>query len=699
MARKSFIKDAETLYIDCTVFDQKTSCVSNAVGDLDFKTAAFDSEDIVCGTESMCLLADRWHGVADTTVSYKNFCVSSVFPTMGLIKTSIVDEDNNLSGNIQTNDISDADKQKGTVGPFREQLLIMGINLEAIKRYEDAAASNKEPSEADLEVINKILEGCFVIEQMGEKTCLAYDISYINYVLEELEKSGDKGVLYGILTNMKDNMPEDGIVTTFKGDFPEFSVTVEKLGPGYQALINADSSGFGKDLKNFRVAYTATDKSSLAYFLNEDGSYNWDNISEWLKSDPIDVTSMEYAEFAKLMLDMSDDDIKKILMLGQKCNLDEIPAPISYFTPKDYSEGEQIKILASVYALMATECREISETSDVKDQIAKDDLIRIQDQETRALAFLQAVVELDKLPGTKGEVDISTETDVLGRKIYTIKIDSIPNMNNKDPGAIFGEALTSDLYSHTITVHPRGTDSIDPNLDYHVSEYLESQIHFLTSGEMTSDDYDRIASQILTVLAEAGSDFGGEALSAVIGKTMFVLNFAQLAKDLCDDMKNGAAAEAAIEALRQGNTAICMCITGSVVYTSGGMSGGAHIANISFDEKKLTVLAAGYSIFAKRYVSPEELKEHFLSNDEEFQHYYDWYYSGEQARKQYEEFVEHALLQAGIGSLEVATEEEVQAAIYEANAAIFNNNNFDLGYLTDDDIREIEEYIDEHHGK
>lgn len=639
MARKSFIKDAETLYIDCTVFDQKTSCVSNAVGDLDFKTAAFDSEDIVCGTESMCLLADRWHGVADTTVSYKNFCVSSVFPTMGLIKTSIVDEDNNLSGNIQTNDISDADKQKGTVGPFREQLLIMGINLEAIKRYEDAAASNKEPSEADLEVINKILEGCFVIEQMGEKTCLAYDISYINYVLEELEKSGDKGVLYGILTNMKDNMPEDGIVTTFKGDFPEFSVTVEKLGPGYQALINADSSGFGKDLKNFRVAYTATDKSSLAYFLNEDGSYNWDNITKWIKMEPIDSDSTEYRTFAALLLKMSDEDVARVLEAGQK------GSSFLFFPETAFEPTPALELVGKEYSNLAEYLAALAEGTTLQD-LSEADRKLARDNQTRAEAFNMAILTMQKMGGFRCNVEISPEEDAYGNTIgYTVtlipqKQDTGYNGYSPDPVTegldTLGDLALQNINTQKITVYNRTSSSETTHfyIDQNVITILNSFIKFPYGGEPNFDDSREIAEQIITTLSIVFSD---TTFGAVLSEGLNVEFPYTVLKSVASNYKDASAAQLGGTALEIADKATSMTAAGTVVVIQGNAGNTVLIERPTYDEDELARRVEVFNMHrGNTNVTVEDLKKSFEEDGELFQEYYIWYFSDSRPKEEEE---------------------------------------------------------------
>ena len=151
---------------------------------------------------------------------------------------------------------------------------------------------------------------------------------------------------------------------------------------------------------------------------------NWDNITDWAKSSDDEFSSIKYDVFAEIMVDMSDDDVEKILDIGQ----------INSSTFSGYEISDTLKHIATIYVLKASDIRR-EEQSD--ESFTLEDSISYDDPEIRALAFLQTVIEINKLSGKKCLVDITKD-----KNGYTFKV--------KPDGV-----LSLDLYSPKIKVSRR----------------------------------------------------------------------------------------------------------------------------------------------------------------------------------------------------------------------------------------------------
>lgn len=207
---------------------------------------------------------------------------------------------------------------------------------------------------------------------------------------------------------------------------------------------------------------------------------------------------------------------------------------------------------------------------------------------------------------------------------------------------------------------------------------------------MTDSDCDRIASQVLNALAEIGSEAGSELVSGIIGKTMFMLNYYSLAQELSDDIKNGSAAKTAIEALDLGNCAMCMAISGQVVYVSNGLSGCVYIADSKYDLEKLYYRTRAYNAYTGKDLTPAALIEHYVNRDKVFQDYYDWWFnkSGEDKTATYRDLIEYSLEKQGVTDIDDATPAQFNKADEEVNEAIHETGSYK--------VEIIEKYIDDH---
>ena len=81
--------NSEALYIDNNVYAAKRTDITNSAGELSFNTAVFDTENEVCGTESLVTLANYWHKTADTTNKYREFCINPLSKSMLNAQTAI----------------------------------------------------------------------------------------------------------------------------------------------------------------------------------------------------------------------------------------------------------------------------------------------------------------------------------------------------------------------------------------------------------------------------------------------------------------------------------------------------------------------------------------------------------------------------------------------------------------------------------
>ena len=66
------------LLLDNAVFSQKQKNLQGKWGQLIFDKNGFAMENSVCGTDSMVLLADLWHGASDSSDKLKTFLSTDV---------------------------------------------------------------------------------------------------------------------------------------------------------------------------------------------------------------------------------------------------------------------------------------------------------------------------------------------------------------------------------------------------------------------------------------------------------------------------------------------------------------------------------------------------------------------------------------------------------------------------------------------
>ena len=134
----------------------------------------------------------------------------------------------------------------------------------------------------------------------------------------------------------------------------------------------------------------------MAYFKNSDNSLQWDNIAKWLSDESTAPSYIECDALAELMLNMTDDDLEKVIELGQ----------IKSSGFHKYKISNSLKKVASVFVIKTSEERR---KVFPKYDFYSEDFFRLDDAETRALGFLQTVIEIDSLNGKQVSVEISSE--------------------------------------------------------------------------------------------------------------------------------------------------------------------------------------------------------------------------------------------------------------------------------------------------
>nr|MCR4830452.1 hypothetical protein [Pseudobutyrivibrio sp.] len=95
--------DDTNLYLDVDGYENIRKKMLASVEDLVLDTSqAFAMVDEVNGTESVQLLIDHWHKVAETTENFRRFYIDYVDPALVRVKDSIINEDEEISAQLNT---------------------------------------------------------------------------------------------------------------------------------------------------------------------------------------------------------------------------------------------------------------------------------------------------------------------------------------------------------------------------------------------------------------------------------------------------------------------------------------------------------------------------------------------------------------------------------------------------------------------
>ena len=95
--------DDTGLYLDVDGYENIRKKMLASVEALVLDTSqAFAMEDEVNGTESVQLLIDQWHKVAETTENFRQFYIDYVDPALVRVKDSIINEDEEISAQLNT---------------------------------------------------------------------------------------------------------------------------------------------------------------------------------------------------------------------------------------------------------------------------------------------------------------------------------------------------------------------------------------------------------------------------------------------------------------------------------------------------------------------------------------------------------------------------------------------------------------------
>ena len=511
-----------------------------------------------------------------------------------------------------------------------------------------------------IETMNECLDAGFYYEDKDGTKYLMYDTEYLEYCKE---KAGEGSLLYGLLDDyekfLKENSAEYGVVSAFDGYSwdPTYSLKVSQLRAGYQLTLNVDSQVFGSEIDNKRVAYEATYETANNYFC-EGGELNWENISEWLKADPIDEDSLEYSVFAEHMRNMTDEEIENVLALGQI----ETAVP---FLPDIYERGPVLPIISDRYYLLV-------ETLFFRQDISEEEYKELIDQETRSIAFAKVVEAMENNGGCKVTVDFSP-TDCEDGKIYTVNM-MVESRNDtaftKDPILnSYAQSNLANSLSRTIVVYPNASEeALDNYLREEAIDVLETFEHPILLMEYSKDDVKNICLQ--TIEYVIGKVYGEVGKQDRYGLCFDALT---IAESIAKDYEDTIAARGATEALKQGKAAESMAVTGRVISTTGTGEKGIVIENYTIDEKKLLIRVASYNGSKNESLSLKSLMDSYSENGDDFQKYNDWYGSstGRNNSKSYEYAVKEAIEKMyNVNSMDLVSLEQVSEAIGLVDEAV-----------------------------
>ncbi|SFU87689.1 hypothetical protein [Butyrivibrio sp. M55] len=560
-----------------------------------------------------------------------------------------------------------------------------------LKRLCDGDDSNDAEATAN---INACLNGFLCVKEVNGKKYVAYDQQKIRNTLNNLEVCG---LGYQLLTSIDNQIeenkanrvavPEAITKLGFGGKLENTKLEVSKYGAGVKLEVTSNNDLFPlNEIDHKLVSYAATKASSDHYFCNKDGSLNWDNITEWIKMDSIDETSYEYDVFSAKMMDMSDEDIEKLLNLGMVANTDNMPKIVEwtsdYYGSKKYIESQNIQITARRYA----EIMNVARNREGYNYLSLSERAYIDDNETRSIAFLEATQAMSDGGGLNMVADITTEgTD--GEKVYKVQINVIPGSgSNITEGEVLVDSYETFDKTRNITVYPRASaDVIDKYLDDQAKIQMGHDVKFIYSHNLKDVDYEKIVMQTLDV----ASEYAPEPVQICM-KGVDVIS---LGKEMAQDYKNSVEASTAMKGLDTGNGAICMGVEGSVVYNVSGTSGSVIINDIEYNETELKLRSGAYDIATGADVTPDELKEHYVNGDDDYHKYYDWYYNPNRSEQMetYRDAVRYSLANKGI-SLENATDIQLNEAMKQVSEAIKETNSYELRNV---DKQEIKNWIQE----
>ncbi|MEE3494403.1 MAG: hypothetical protein VZR06_04530 [Butyrivibrio sp.] len=135
------ISDSRTLLFDNAVFAQKSNRMLQCENELVFDTTAFNFENEVCGTESMCIIADYWHNIEKMGQNFRAFLCEDIDHLLSETKMSInqVDEESASLLNIGNDNSNKAeltymyDNDGAKSGPFDDEGRYGGSQLGPIE--------------------------------------------------------------------------------------------------------------------------------------------------------------------------------------------------------------------------------------------------------------------------------------------------------------------------------------------------------------------------------------------------------------------------------------------------------------------------------------------------------------------------------------------------------------------------------------
>ena len=95
--------DDTSLYLDVDRYEYHRKNMLASVENLVLDTShSFAMEDEVNGTESVQMLIDHWHKVAETTENFRRFYIDYVDPALVRVKDSIINEDAEVADQLNT---------------------------------------------------------------------------------------------------------------------------------------------------------------------------------------------------------------------------------------------------------------------------------------------------------------------------------------------------------------------------------------------------------------------------------------------------------------------------------------------------------------------------------------------------------------------------------------------------------------------
>ena len=196
------------------------------------------------------------------------------------------------------------------------------------------------------------------------------------------------------------------------------------------------------------------------------------------------------------------------------------------------------------------------------------------------------------------------------------------------------------------------------------------------------------------MLAKKVGKVVGGTVGSTVGIVMIGVNVFKKGLKIANDYKNSVGASTAIDALTTGNNAMCMCVEGTVVYTSGNTSGSIQICGLEYDETELKIRNAAYNVANDQNMTVDQLKEHYVNGDEEFQQYSDWYFSphAEEQNRNYKLALRKIIEMKYDSLLEDASDEQIEEASQQLSEII---NDTDTNELLDKDYAVIEKAIEE----